>query len=219
MSMPLIVACGRSDALDDGVKLAGPVDVVGVVAVAAEEAHVLLTANGCTDAFEAHGRYLRLLLGGALFGRFGVHQRMRGGDRLDDVVVTGAAAEIAFQAFADFLLGQAVGMRLHQVDGGHDHAGGTEAALQCVMLAEHLLHRVQRAVGRGKALDREDARAVRLQRKLGAGLHRNPVDMDHAGAALAGIAADMGAGEAELLTQQFDKQGAVLRPLPCAACR
>ncbi len=38
-----------------GVKLAGPIDVVGVIAVAAEEAHVLLAANGCTDAFEGHG--------------------------------------------------------------------------------------------------------------------------------------------------------------------
>ncbi len=99
-------------------------------------------------------------------------------------------------------------MRLHQIDGGHDHAGGTEAALQGVMLAEHLLHRMQGAVGRGEALDRQDAGAVRLQRKLGAGFHRDPVDMHHAGAALAGVAADMGAGETELLTQQFDKQGA-----------
>src|SRR5580700_4719838 len=32
--------------------------------------------------------------------------------------------------------------------------------------------------------------------------------MDHAGAALAGVAADMGAGETKLLAQQFDKQGA-----------
>jgi hypothetical protein len=36
-------------------------------------------------------------------------------------------------------------------DRGHDHAGGAEAALQAVVLAECLLHRMQwRAVG-GKA--------------------------------------------------------------------
>ena len=56
VSMPLIFACGRSDAPDVRVKLAGPVDVVGVVAAAAEEARVLLAANGCADAFEGHGR-------------------------------------------------------------------------------------------------------------------------------------------------------------------
>ena len=97
-------------ALDEGVKLAWPVDIVGVIALAAEKADVFLAANGCTYAFEAHGRYLPFLQAARLFGRFGVHQRMSGGDRLDDVVVTGAAAEIAFEAFTDFLLGQAVGM-------------------------------------------------------------------------------------------------------------
>ena len=54
VSMPLIVACGRSARLMNGVDLAGPVDVVGVVAVAAEEAHVLLAADGGADAFEWH---------------------------------------------------------------------------------------------------------------------------------------------------------------------
>ena len=60
-------------------------------------------------------------------------------------------------------------MQLHEVDGAHHHAGGAEAALQGVMLAEHLLHRVQRAVGVGEALDRRDLGAVGLQREHGAG--------------------------------------------------
>ena len=46
-------------ALDEGVELAWPVDVVGVVAFAAKEPDVFLAANGCAYAFEAHGRYLR----------------------------------------------------------------------------------------------------------------------------------------------------------------
>ena len=52
--------------------------------------------------------------------------------------------------------------------------------------------------------------AVRLQREHGAGLHRHAVDMHDAGAALAGVAADMGAGEPELLAQQLDQQRAAL---------
>ncbi len=43
-------------AFDDGVKLAGTVDIVGVIAAAAEKAHVLLAADGRTNAFEAHFR-------------------------------------------------------------------------------------------------------------------------------------------------------------------
>ena len=208
--MPLIFACGRSDALDEGVELAGPVDVVGVVAAPAEEAAILLAADRGSDAFECHGRLSRYAWRRLIRPRrpFAVHQRPRGGDRLDDVVVAGAAAEIAFQALADLLLGQALRMRVHQVDRAHHHARRAEAALQRVMLAEHLLHRVQRAVGRGEALDRGDAAAVGLQRQHGAGLHRDAVDMHDAGAALAGVAADMGAGQPQLLAQQFDQQGA-----------
>ena len=66
-----------------------------------------------------------------------VHQRPApAGDRLDDVVVAGAAAEIALEPLADLLLGEAVGMLLHEVDGAHHHARRAEAALQGVMFAE-----------------------------------------------------------------------------------
>src|SRR5205823_7356080 len=39
---------------DIGVKLARSVDVVGVIAAAAEETQVLLAADGCADALETH---------------------------------------------------------------------------------------------------------------------------------------------------------------------
>jgi hypothetical protein len=145
-----------------------------------------------------------------LFGRFGVHQRMCGGDRLHNVMVTGATAQVTFQTLTDFLLRETVRMRLHKVDGGHDHAGGTESALQCVMFPEHFLHRMQRSIRRRQTLDCDDIRTIRLQRKLSARLHGNPVHMHHARAALAGVAADMRAGETKLFAQQLDKQGASL---------
>ena len=44
----------------------------------------------------------------------------------------------------------------------------------------------------------------------GAGLDRLAVDMDDAGAALRRVAADMGAGQAELLPQQLNEKRAVL---------
>ncbi len=47
-------------------------------------------------------------------------------------------------------------------------------------------------------------------REHGAGLDRAAIDVDHAGAALAGVAADMGAGEAEMLAQELDQQRARL---------
>jgi hypothetical protein len=52
---------------------------------------------------------------------------------LDDVVVAGAAADVAFERLADLASWAAV--VLHQVDGAHHHARGAEAALQAVALA------------------------------------------------------------------------------------
>src|SRR5262245_48971657 len=68
------------------------------------------------------------------------------GDRLDDVVVAGTATDIALELLADRLLGQVATSAVHDVDGRHDHAGGTEPALEAVMLAKRLLHRVELAV-------------------------------------------------------------------------
>ena len=75
-------------------------------------------------------------------------------------------------------------------------------ALQPVMLAEGLLHRMQRAVRR-QPLDRRHRSAVERQRQCGAGLDRLAIDMDHASAALAGVASDMGAGEPKVLAQKL----------------
>jgi hypothetical protein len=43
-------------ALDNGVKLPRPVDVVGVVAFAAKKPNILFPANGCADTLKSHGR-------------------------------------------------------------------------------------------------------------------------------------------------------------------
>ena len=45
--------------------------------------------------------------------------------------------------------------------------------------------------------------AVGLARQHGAGFHRPAVDMDDAGAALAGVAADMGPGQIQVFTQEW----------------
>ena len=100
-------------------------------------------------------------------------------------------------------------MAVHDVDRRHDHARRAEAALQAVIVAERRLHRMQ-LVALGEAFDGGDVGAVGLTDQHGAGLDRPAVDMHDAGAALAGVAADMGAGQAQMLAQQMDKQGAVL---------
>src|SRR5258708_28165113 len=125
---------------------------------------------------------------------------------LDDVVIARAAAEVALEAFADLLLARAR-VLLEQAAGRHDHARRTEAALQTVLLPEALLHGVQLAVP-GKALDGGHLAAVGLDREERAGLHRPSVEPYRAGAALAGVAAHVGAGEAQRFAEIKDEQQA-----------
>src|SRR6267143_6364266 len=129
-------------------------------------------------------------------------------DRLDDVLVAGAAAEIAFEFLADGVVAEVVALAVDDVDRGHDHAGGAEAALQAVMLAERLLHRMQRRAVGGQTFDGLDLVPVSHYRERGAGLDRLAVEMHDAGTALRGVAADMGAGQPKIFAQKLHQQGA-----------
>ena len=76
-----------------------------------------------------------------------------------------------------------------------------------MMLAEGLLHRMQRVAG-GEPLNRRDGSAVHGDRERRAGLHRLAVEMHEAGAALAGVAANMGSGQPQVLSQELHQKGA-----------
>src|SRR5216110_1762467 len=60
------------------------------------------------------------------------------------------------------------------------------------------------------ALDGDDVAAAGLPRQHRAGFDRPAIDMHDTGAALAGIAADMGAGQVQMVAQEIDKEGPVL---------
>src|SRR5258707_5851355 len=116
--------------------------------------------------------------------------------RFDDVVVTGAAADVAFQLVPDGGLVELAAIAVHDIDRRHDHAGGAIAALQAVIVAERRLHRVQ-FVALRDTLDGGDAGPGRLAGQYRAGFDRAAIDMDNASAALAGVAADIGNGQGQ----------------------
>src|SRR6478752_3458763 len=134
---------------------------------------------------------------GSEFGRRPQH-------RFDDVLVAGAAAQVAGQRPAHVLLGR-VGVLVEERLGGQHHARRAEAALQTVLLPEALLQRMQLA-GASQALDGADLLSVGLHRQHGARLHRAPVDQYGTGAAVGGVAAHVGAGQAEPAADQVGQQ-------------
>src|SRR5438270_2793512 len=91
---------------------------------------------------------IRILLGGL---GVSAHLARALRDRLDDVVVAGAAADIAFELVADRRLVELIALAIDHVDGGHDHARRAIATLQAVVVLERLLHRMQLAAA-GDAL-------------------------------------------------------------------
>ena len=134
------------------------------------------------------------------------HRAGTGRHGLDDVVVAGAAAQVALEPDPDLLLG-GVRVLLEHVDGLHDHARRAVAALQGVVVVEGLLHRVQLAA-RGDALDRGDLVPVGLHGQHVARLHAPPVEVHGAGAAVARVAADDGPHLPDRVAQVLDEQRA-----------
>ncbi len=81
--------------------------------------------------------------------------------RFDDIVVAGAAADIAFQLLPDGFLVEPAAVAIDDIDRRHDHARGAIAALQAVIVAERGLHRMQ-DISLRDALDGSDIGAVGL---------------------------------------------------------
>ena len=107
----------------------------------------------------------------------------------------------------DGVFAQLMAFAVDEINGGHDHAGGAETALQTVMLAEGRLHGVQFAT-LCQPLNGHNARALAGQSQRGAGFDRLAINMHHTGAALAGVTADMRAGEMLVFADKLHQQGA-----------
>jgi hypothetical protein len=125
-------------------------------------------------------------------------------NRADDVLVTSAAADVAFKRVADFVL-RWVRIALKERGGRHNHAGGAESTLKTVLFPKSFLDRVQ--IGfRAETLNRDDFATIGLNRKHRAAFDRRAVQMNDTGAARTRVAADVRSGQSEILAQEMDKQ-------------
>src|SRR5437588_3968168 len=107
--------------------------------------------------------------------------------RFDDVLVTRASAEIAFELGANRFLVR-VRMPLYQIDRGEHHPRRAEAALQAVALLERRLHRMHLAVA-CESFDSRHFGRLRLNGENRARLDCVAADKHRARATLPGIAA------------------------------
>src|SRR5262245_5341575 len=132
--------------------------------------------------------------------------RLAGGieDRLHDVVIAGATAQVPLERVANLLLRRAR-VLLQVARRGHHHPGRAEPALQPVAATEGILDRVQFSVG-GEPLDRGDLAPVGLRGEQRARFHRLAVAQDGARAARGGVAPDVGTGEAERLPEEVHEE-------------
>ena len=96
---------------------------------------------------------------------------------------------------------------LQQRHSAHDLAAGAVAALVAVVLHKSGLHGMQVA-GLANAFDGGDLVALVHHRKREAAVHAATVHVHRAGAALAVIAAFLGAGQMDAFTQRVEQRGA-----------
>ena len=103
-------------------------------------------------------------------------------------------------------------------DQGHQEPGGAEAALQAVALPEGLLQGWSSSAA-AQRLDGGDRVAVRLDGEQDAGADRLAVEQDGAGAAHPVLAADVGAGQRQLVAQEVARAAGAARPRARSAGR
>ena len=119
-------------------------------------------------------------------------------------MIAGAAAEDGGDTLADLRLGGGR-VRPEKVERRHEHARRAEPTLETVVLTERLLERVELTVLR-EALDRQDLRAVGLDREHDAGPRGLAIDQNRARAADSVLAADVRTREAEVLAQKIHEE-------------
>ena len=126
---------------------------------------------------------------------------------LDDLVITGAAAQIAGEPVADLGISR-IRVFFEQCLRSHEDAGGAKSALKGSLVDEDLLQGMQLFAIR-HAFDGFDLGAFGFNAENQAGADQPAVDHDAACAAIAGAAAFLGARKAKPVTQ--DGQQAFIR--------
>src|SRR5574341_1143390 len=133
--------------------------------------------------------------------RFAAQLGGGGVNRVEDGDIARAAAECIFEGDLHIIV-SSVGVLIEQTLGSHNQARRAESALDCAMLDKAALEWVKNAVF-GKPFDGLHRCTLRLEGGIDARIDGFPIDDDRAGAAFGLFAADLGAGEAQIVTKDL----------------
>ena len=122
---------------------------------------------------------------------------------VENLLITGAAADVAAKPLADFI---AVGIRIEaqRCRGGHHHARDAVTTLARTGLVKGFLHG-RHLAGLGEALDRLDGLALELRGRQQTRLHQRAINEDGTRAAFTGAAALLGAGHVQIVAQEIER--------------
>src|SRR5436190_14511075 len=135
---------------------------------------------------------------------FITHPQRTFGDRFLDLLVAGAAAQISRDRFLDALARRARLARKQRLR-RHQDARRAVAALRRAEVGKGRLQRIELGAA-AETFDGVDRLAFALERKHQAGELGFAIDEHCAGAALAELAAVLGAGEAEVFAQHLEQR-------------
>src|SRR5207302_7075682 len=133
-----------------------------------------------------------------------VDSRQRGFDGLENLLIAGAAAQIARQGFTN-LIARRVRMLVEQRLGRDEQPRRAVPALRRAEVGEGVLQRMKASVG-GEPFDRCDAPAVALEAEHEAREHGPIVEQDGARAALAELAAVLGPAQVQIFTKDLEQR-------------
>src|SRR5262245_29002666 len=128
------------------------------------------------------------------------HFFRRSTNGLDDVLITGAAAEIGRQNIKQVAVAD-IGFALEHAHCQHQKARRAEATLQAMVIHECLLHGMQLCAVR-QSFDGADLLAIGLYGEHQTGAHRLTIHDDGARSANSMLAADVRAGLPAILTDR-----------------
>ena len=134
--------------------------------------------------------------GGFIGGASGIHHRV------DDLGIAGAAAQNAAERVLD-RLPVGGGVPAEQGGGRHHHPRRADSALRRAVAKERRLQRRQRAVGAGKRLRGFNMAPGNLPGRNKAGADRITVDQHRAGAAVTGVASNLGGPQRQPLAKHL----------------